>query len=102
MAKAALDQLRQDWALLLMFIIVLALMLATAYAPAPEEPQRTGPVTCWVEDKPDGTAERICGDAHKAPAAAHSFSDNEPTEDNPAFDCRADGNQICGRTTQYA
>lgn len=50
---------------------------------------------CWVEDKTDGTAERLCGDVSKAPATARNFSDRIPEEDEPAFDCKADGNQLC-------
>lgn len=35
---------------------------------------------CWVEDKEDGTTERLCGDVSKAPKDAHSFSDTVPNE----------------------
>lgn len=62
-------------------------------------PSNVGPTACWVEDKPDGSAERLCGDVSFAPQGAHSFTDTPPNEDEPAFDCRADGNQICGPTT---
>lgn len=62
-------------------------------------PVQDAPKACWVEEKA-GTEyppERICGYVRTAPNGSHSFSDSIPEEDEPAFDCRADGNGICGR-----
>lgn len=81
-----------------MVAVFVALAWFTLTTPPPEPDPSTympGATACWVEDKADGTAERICGDVRKAPKGAHSFADTIPNEDEPAFDCRADGNQQC-------
>ena len=53
------------------------------------------PKACWVEAKDDDSHERICGEVRKAPPGASHFSDSIPNEDDPAFDCLADGNRRC-------
>lgn len=84
-----------DLAFLALACLILAgLILATDPANVPDAPK-----ACWVEDKA-GTSyppERVCGYVRSAPNGSRNFSDTIPQEDEPAFDCQADGNGICGR-----
>lgn len=78
-------------------LVVFAMFALVVAAPAEPVPAKA----CWVETKADAAHERICGDVADAPPGSTHFADVIPNEDEPAFDCIADGNGVCGPVPAY-
>lgn len=92
------SKLTSENSLILAVTVVIVAVLAVGVLNFRQEQPQLEPVNaCWVEDKQDGTAERICGHHSQAPFTAYDFTPGPvpPMEDQPGWNCKADGNHLC-------